>query len=302
MLAVGLTLVGILPAAAAEVAFTIQRRADHRVVRAGPGSGRGAYWTINDSGDAGVAYALRPNGEWPGTLNFRRPPRDVEAIALHENRLYMADIGDNLGQRDFVPSTSSTTRGPRPEVNYRAWDFRYPDGRHDAEALLVDDARAGCFLVTKQARGGAIYAAPPRPSRETVNDLKQVADAPSLVTDGTFLPGGDRIALLAPHHVSPGSSMRRPTSGSVGVTAPNQRQPRVDDGQSDDDTTLLVGSEGGELKVYADPGPTSTGHGEHRPAHAHSDPEPTPTPGEPSDGEADRRLGTAVSVGTVLAD
>ena len=75
---------------------------------------------------------------------------------------------------------------------YKAYDFSYPDGPHDAETLLVDgDGRL--FIVTKGAEGG-IYAAPSSPSRQGVNELERVGDAPAFVTDGTVLPDG-RFAL-----------------------------------------------------------------------------------------------------------
>ncbi|HVD19282.1 MAG TPA: hypothetical protein VNC63_11415, partial [Propionibacteriaceae bacterium] len=38
------------------------------------------YWTINDSGDRGVAYGLGLDGKLQGSLNFRAQPIDVEAI------------------------------------------------------------------------------------------------------------------------------------------------------------------------------------------------------------------------------
>ena len=82
-------------AAADEVAFTIN---DDRITESS-GLARdlaaGAYWTVNDSGDRGVAYGLSPTGKVLGTLNYRAQPEDVEAVAVFEDRLYIADIGDN---------------------------------------------------------------------------------------------------------------------------------------------------------------------------------------------------------------
>ena len=49
-----------------------------------------------------VAYALDADGDPQGTLEFRVDPVDVEAVAFHDGRLYVADIGDNRERRDFV--------------------------------------------------------------------------------------------------------------------------------------------------------------------------------------------------------
>src|SRR4029453_7008487 len=57
------------------------------------------YWTVNDSGDRGVAYGIGLDGTVQGTLNFRAQPDDVEAVAVYEDRLYIADIGDNNRDR-----------------------------------------------------------------------------------------------------------------------------------------------------------------------------------------------------------
>jgi hypothetical protein len=225
-----------------------------------------------------------------GTLNFRAQPRDAEAIAVHENRLFIADIGDNLRQRDFVrvyffdnPQASGLT------VNYRAWDFRYPDGPHNAETLLVNE-NGRLFIVTKQADGGAIYAAPREPSRQGVNDLRKVGEAPALVTDGTFLPDGERIALLSYTAITvlDATSYERVAR----VAPPNQRQPESMTVSLEDDATLLVGSEGSRSKVYALTAPgTAT-------------PTPTPSP-EPDPADEPSEEPTAASglrnPGTLLA-
>jgi hypothetical protein len=294
LLAVGLAHGSTLPAAAAEVAFTIR---DKRITESSGlarDPGAGAYWTINDSGDQGVAYAIKPDGKVAGTLNYRAQPFDVEAVAVHENRLYVGDIGDNLGQRDFVrvyyfdnPAASGLT------VPYRAWDFRYPDGPHDAETLLVNE-NGRLFIVTKQAGGGAVYTAPKEPSRQGVNDLKKVGNAPSLVTDGTFLPGGERIALLSYIAITvvDAKSYKRVARVSV----PNQKQPESLTVSLDDEKMLLVGSEGARSKVYA-----VTAPGMQTPTPTPSA-EPEPDPGdEPSEEPADisglRSSGTILAVG-----
>src|SRR5687768_558554 len=153
------------------------------------------YWTVNDSGDRGVAYGLGLDGTVQGTLNFRAQPQDVEAVAVYEDRLYVADIGDNNRDRDFVRVFFFTNpRANGLTVTYHAYDFSYPDGPHNAETLLVDDS-GRLFIVTK-GRNGAIYEAPAKPDRQGVNELEKVGSAPGAVTDGTFLPGGQRIALL----------------------------------------------------------------------------------------------------------
>jgi len=297
-LALALLLAGGFPAVAAAentVAFTLR---DARITESS-GLARdvagGFYWTVNDSGSAGVVFGVQPDGSVRGTLNYRAAPQDVEAVAVHENRLYVADIGDNGGSRAMV--TVYYFMNPRASgltVTYNAIDFRYPDGPHDAETLLVDGT-GRLFLVTKGLQGGGIYAAPTNPSRTVTNVLSRVADAPALVTDGAFLPDG-RIALLtyASVEVLDGTSYAKVADGAI----PLQRQAESLTVSLAGDS-LLVGSEGRASKVYAVPVPGA--------------PAPAPTPtAEPSatssaatdDGgevDADVPAATAGGRGTLLA-
>jgi hypothetical protein len=242
-----LALVPTVAGAEDTVAFTIK---DTRIRESSglavdpPGN---LYWTVNDSGDRGVAYGIGLDGKVQGTLNFRDQPLDVEAVAVHEDRLYVADIGDNNGRRDFVrvyffdhPRANGLT------VTYHAYDFSYPDGPQDAETLLVNES-GGLFIVTKGEKA-AIYEAPAKPDREGVNKLEQVGSAPPNVTDGTFLPGGDRIALLTYSSVE----VIDATSYEVMASASIPDQPQAESlTLSLDQSSLLVGSEGRRSKVYS---------------------------------------------------
>jgi hypothetical protein len=271
LLVAGLFLALIPASAVAEdtVAFTIK---DARITES---SGLAVdpagniYWTVNDSGDRGVAYGIGLDGEVQGSLNYRAQPFDVEAVAVHDDRLYVADIGDNDRQRDSVrvfyfenPRANGLT------VTYHAYDFSYPDGPQNAETLLVNDS-GRLFIVTK-GQDGAVYAAPRRPSRQGVNELKRVGSAPSGVTDGTFLPGGDKIALLTRSTIS----VIDASTYQMLISSPIPPQPQAESlTLSLDQRSLLVGSEGKRSKVYSVPVPTAA--------------TPTPTPSEDPGAETD---------------
>jgi len=228
-----------------------------------------AYWTVNDSGDEGIAYRLSKDGEVTGTLQFRAAPVDVEAVAMHERRLYVADIGDNGADRDTITIYYfDDAEVADQSVSYRSWEFRYPDGAHDAETLLVNDE--GRLLIVTKGAPGAVYAAPVSPKRTAVNELERVGEAPAAVTDGTFLPGGNRIALLTFFgriEVLDASTYQKVAE----VAVPAQDQPESLT-VSLTGKSLLVGSEGGESVVYAVPVPADG-----------SSATPTATPSEEGD-------------------
>jgi hypothetical protein len=281
---------GIVPTAASAedtVAFTIK---DARITESSGlavDQAGNLYWTVNDSGDRGVAYGIGLDGEVQGSLNFRAQPRDVEAVAMHGDRLYVADIGDNSRQRSSI--RVFFFKNPRANgltVTYFAYDFRYPDGSHNAETLLVDDS-GRLFIVTK-GRNAAIYEAPAKPRRQGVNELEEVGPAPANVTDGTFLPGGDRIALLTYDSVE----VIDAASYEVVASAPIPDQPQAESlTLSLDQQSLLIGSEGKNSKVYSVPVPSET--------------TPTPTPSaEPTvEGDVPEQEANAIQnqKGTLLA-
>ena len=117
----------------------------------------GVLWTHNDS-DAPVLYSIDASGRPMAVTVAGADARDWEDLASMSGGLcaagtclYIADIGDNQESRDRVTiyevpvppaGTTLTTRAA-------AIHFRYPDGPHDAEALLVTK-KIGMFVITKE--------------------------------------------------------------------------------------------------------------------------------------------------------
>lgn len=255
LLVSGLLAGGSAAVAAAEttVAFRITDRRVTGVSGMAADPQANLYWMVNDSG--GVVYGVNRKGKVRGTLRYRADPVSVEAVALHQDRLYVADIGDNAEKRRKVtvyyfdqPRASGLT------VSYRAWDFRYPDGAHHAQTLLVTrDGRLS--IVTKGAKGG-LYRASKNPSTSKTNTLTRVHDAPPFVTDGVVLPGGRQLALLSDNRVL----IVDAETGEQQASAPVTGQQRAESmALGLDRTSLLVASAGKKPTVVriAIPGPTA---------------------------------------------
>lgn len=237
---------------------------------------RGLVWTHNDGGTAAQVVALDRTGRSRATVTLAGiDPFDPEALAPgvgpdSRPALYLGDIGDNLGQRTDV----SVFRFAEPSqlVDQTAaaqwYRFTYPDGPHDAEALLVSPT-GRIFIATKGLADAALYRAPSRPVTrdQGMNRLTRVASVPSVVTDGAFLPDG-RFVLRTYTAVY---VYDRP--GHQVAAAELPPQPQGESVAADGDR-LLVGSEGVHARVLAVPVPTADELG---PGAA----TPTGRPGEP---------------------
>jgi len=241
---------------------------------------RDLVWTHNDGGNVAQLFGLDRDGRTAATVTLAGiDPYDPEALAPGrgpggEPALFLGDIGDNLRERpdisvfrfDEPASLGSST------VESTWYRFTYPDGPHDAEALLVaPDGRL--MIATKGISGQELYRAP----RELVtqdqgtNRLHRIASVPSLVTDGAYLPDG-RFVLRTYSAVfvydRPGHEVAR-------AELPGQQQ-----GESiaADGDRLLIGSEGVHSQVLAVPVPGATG----TPSPAPSSPRATTPTSHPS--------------------
>ncbi len=177
----------------------------------------GVWWVHNDSGDSARVFAVSSTGQTLGEYALSGATAvDWEDIAAGPgpvsgtSYLYVGDIGDNTSSR----STVQVYRVPEPLVDpanplgapqtlggVATLDLRYPDGAHDAEALLVDPVNGDLYIATKDLAGGVarVYRAPASTPSGSTTTLTQVATvslgAGQGVTAGDIVPAGDVVGL-----------------------------------------------------------------------------------------------------------
>ena len=183
------------PGVAEEGAF---RFADPEIVESsGLVAVDGLVVTTNDSGDSGRVFAVDPGtGRTVGTTSWPGDPVDVEALApAGPGHVWVGDIGDNRHVRDSVEVLRVPVGRGDVAASPEAYELVYPDGAHDAEALVAHPLTGQLVVVTKGVFAGTAYAAPLRLRPDRPNRLVAVGEAPGIVTDAAFLPGGGGVVL-----------------------------------------------------------------------------------------------------------
>jgi hypothetical protein len=176
----------------------------------------GVWWAHNDSGDSNRIFAVGDDGRDLGWYTLDGAGAvDWEDIAAgpgpdpNLEYLYIADTGDNTQTRASVqvyrvaePDVDPNAGTPAPQTlnGVDTLTFTYPDGPHDAEALIVDPATGRLFIITKDVLGESrVYAAPPNLASGSHTVLAQVAALHlgflGLVTAADITPARDVIAL-----------------------------------------------------------------------------------------------------------
>jgi hypothetical protein len=168
----------------------------------------GRLWAHNDSGRP-VLFALDARGAVTGRLQLTGVKvEDWEAIAVGPcaggSCIYVADIGDNDAARKRI----TVYRVPEPADGNGsvavtdAFHATYPDGAHDAEALLVGgDGRL--HVVTKGETGPiALYRFPSELRSGATHQLERVGTratakpaASGRITDGSVSANGEWVVL-----------------------------------------------------------------------------------------------------------
>jgi hypothetical protein len=163
-------------------------------------------WALNDSGKPEI-FALDAKGNVTGRVAVSGAQvQDWEAIATGKcgsgTCLFIADIGDNAARRKDVtiyriaePSAGATS--VTVDAAIRA---SYPDGAHDAEALLVEPDGA-LYIVTKGET--ALYRVPRDAKPGAAVRLERIGTPIASgkraeggrITDGAISPDGDLVAL-----------------------------------------------------------------------------------------------------------
>ncbi|ROP37622.1 hypothetical protein [Saccharothrix texasensis] len=168
------------PAVADVCAVTDQRLEE----LSGFASDGGQWFAVNDSDNGQVRVQVLDRAcAITGTITAPNNPFDVEDLALApDGTLWLADTGDNGKTRETV-----ALHAVSPDGSARLYRLTYPDGKHDAEALLLDGSGIP-HIVTKETIGSALVYRPAAGLSEGApTPLEQVARVSIKTTD---TPGG----------------------------------------------------------------------------------------------------------------
>jgi hypothetical protein len=231
----------------------------------------GVFWAHNDSGNALAVYAMREDG----TIVASFPILDVDAVdpedialgpcAPRDPRpcLYLADVGDNQRTRaraQVIRLVEPAVLRSGPLVG-EAFAFTYPDGAHDAEAILVDPRTADVVVVTKSltSLGDAyrvdVHGRPRDTTAVHVAALSAPTGFDSLVTAGSVHPSGTRLLLRTYRGVweyrRPGATDLADVLRATPVDVPAARQMQGEAvSYTADGGGYLLGAEGASTPLF----------------------------------------------------
>ncbi|MEZ5346408.1 MAG: hypothetical protein R2681_12735 [Pyrinomonadaceae bacterium] len=180
---------------------------------------KNVFWTHNDSGNAGLIFALNEKGEKLSTWKVSGAKSvDWEDIASARDEngnclLFIGDIGNNARTRGELtiykirePKVADSDRSSgesNPKITEKAIaiSVSYPDFRHNAETLLVHPKTLDLYILTKRISGASgVYKLSVNELKEK-NVMQKIADfsVPALpnglLTGGEISSDGRRVIL-----------------------------------------------------------------------------------------------------------
>jgi hypothetical protein len=195
------------------------------------------------------------------TVAYPSRPRDTEDLATAaDGTVWVGDIGDNGESRTTIAYWKLAPGAKKPQL-YR---LAYPDGAHDAEALLLPPGGTP-LVVTKSIAGAAVYepAGPLRAGQTTplrrVGGVRVPLTGTSnpfglpgrlVITGGAVSPDGRHVTLRtyadAFEFDAPGGDVVRAVTAGTPRTTPLPNEPQGESvAYTPDGSALLTVSEGG---------------------------------------------------------
>jgi hypothetical protein len=193
----------------------------------------GVLWVHNDSGDKNRVFAMNEKGMNLGVYYLENcEARDLEDIAAGpgtvegENYLYVGDIGDNNAKHKikyvyrFVEPALLSDEPPKDHIikNVDVLRFQYPDGKRDAEALMVDPLSKDFFIISKRELNVLVYKASYPQSLNSISILKCIDTLDlAMIVAADISPSGLEIIMKNYHKIYywkrlPGESIKKALS------------------------------------------------------------------------------------------
>jgi hypothetical protein len=193
----------------------------------------GVLWVHNDSGDKNRIFAMNEKGMNLGDFYLENcEARDWEDIAAGpgpvegENYLYVGDIGDNKAKHKikyvyrFIEPVLLSGEPPKNHIvkNVDILRFQYPDGKRDAEALMVDPLTKDFYIISKRELNVKVYQASYPQPLDNVSILKCIDTLDlAMIVAADISPSGLEIIMKNYHEIYywkrlPGESIKKALS------------------------------------------------------------------------------------------
>ena len=165
----------------------------------------GSFWTINDSGNPAEVFLIDQHSTIRLVCTLANVKnRDWEDIAIDiadngKKYLYVADIGDNNSQYEnkIIYRFEEPVLSKSKEMiicNFETFVFRMPDGKRDAETILIDPKTHHLFMISKQEDASGLYAAP-YPLSDSMTFQKILSMPFQSIVAGSISADGRKVLL-----------------------------------------------------------------------------------------------------------
>ena len=176
------------------------------------------FWVHNDSGNDDAVYAINRKGELVAVFELE----DIELVDLEDisigsgpvsgkSYIYLADIGDNESERKKkyiyrfeepeLENINVFQKGTISEIE--KFSFEYPDGKRDAETLMIDEREENLIIISKREDNVNVYISDLPDEGDKALSFKKISTLPfgnegyvnSGVTGGDMSGDGSEILV-----------------------------------------------------------------------------------------------------------
>jgi len=165
----------------------------------------GYLWVQQDSGNPNDIALLSQDGILLKKINIKSViNRDWEDMTTAmgpvagAQYIYLADIGDNAmtASQYFIYRFTEPVSAIDTVLNCDKITFQYPDGSHDAEAILVENISKDIYVITKQDSPSRIYKIPYPQNIGAINTATLVGTLSFTGVTGAALSGDGKEILV----------------------------------------------------------------------------------------------------------
>lgn len=159
----------------------------------------GKFLTLNDSSNPPVLFQLDTTGRIIRRTDTKASNQDWEALALHQGQLWIADIGNNSGQRTALqlyhaPLTAVQTN----QLSVDTLTLQYPQAaltkampyQHDLDAEALVSTGEKLLLFSKNWLGmqSTVYVVDTAAGISVLKPVGNTTALPGLITDAVYSP------------------------------------------------------------------------------------------------------------------